>query len=598
MICSPCRGTPPVGPVSPQQSLARAVAAVAPVVAVVAILAVSGCGTHGAPRSPSKAVTLPTPPAAPGSGKVDKSKKALQKAPLAEWERRAEAHAAFAAGLVRGMNGDSEGLLRYFERVTEHDLSNHELVADVARRFLQQGKIDRALSLLDRVAARSDTPGELHALHGVALTQAGRTADALKAYLRAAERPPVIVAVYQAVVRILADERRTAEAMPLLARARESFAQEPGALLDIAELYRVIGASDARLQAQSKAAALEVLTRVRSLKPEDPALALRLADRYAQWGQPGESEAVLRDLQERAPRNPAAVSRLAELYLRSGRIPEASRQLEALRQIDPANPVTYYFLGVVALEEKQFERARNHFERAILLNPALEPAHTDLAVAFLSLQRPEEAVTALDRARNEVPPSFRLEYLSGVARSQLKRFDQALEAYFAAEKLGSTNRPPLTDHRFYFQVGAVLERKGDEPRSIEYLEKSLELKPDYDEALNHLGYLWAEKGKNLPKARAMIEQALKAEPDNAAYMDSMGWVLFKLGQPREALEWLLKARQRLTEPDATVLDHLGDAAAACGRWDVAREAWAASIRVEPSPAISKKLADAPPASDR
>jgi hypothetical protein len=61
---------------------------------------------------------------------------------------------------------------------------------------------------------------------------------------------------------------------------------------------------------------------------------------------------------------------------------------------------------------------------------------------------------------------------------------------------------------------------------------------------------------------------------------------------------LLKARQRLTEPDATVLDHLGDAAAACGRWDVAREAWAASIRVEPSPAISKKLADAPPASAR
>ena len=84
------------------------------------------------------------------------------------------------------MNGDSEGLLRYFERVTENDLSNHEVVADVARRLLQQGKMDRALKLLDRVSARSDTPGELHALHGVALTQAGRPADALKAYLRAA----------------------------------------------------------------------------------------------------------------------------------------------------------------------------------------------------------------------------------------------------------------------------------------------------------------------------------------------------------------------------------------------------------------------------
>ena len=530
---------------------------------------------------------------APGQAPVAKVAP-VSSAAQADWERRAEAHAAFAAGLVRGMNGDSEGLLNYFERVTEKDLSNYELVADVARRFLQQGKTDRALKLLDRVAERPDAPGELHALHGVALTSVGRTADALKAYMRAAERPPVIVAVYQAVVRILADDRRTAEALPLLIRARKSFATEPGSLLDIADLYRVIGSADARWQVQAKAAALEVLAQVRSLKPEDPALALRLSDRYAQLGQADQAEAVLRELQERAPRNSAAVSRLAELYLRSGRIPEASRQLEALRKIDPANPVTYYFLGVVALEEKQFERARNHFERAILINPGLEPAHTDLAVALLSLLRPEEAVSVLDRARKEVPPSFRIEYLSGVARSQLKRFDQALEAYSAAEKLGSTNQPPLTDHRFYFQVGALLERKGDETKSIEYLEKALELKPDYDDALNHLGYMWAEKGKNLPKARAMIEQALKAEPENPAYMDSMGWVLFKLGKHPEALDWLLKARQRMTEPDATVLDHVGDAAAACARWDLAREAWAASLKVEASPAIAKKLTEAPP----
>ena len=542
---------------------------------VLAVL-VAGCRTSAPGQAPVAKVAL------------------VSSAAQADWERRAEAHAAFAAGLVRGMNGDSEGLLNYFERVTEKDLANYELVADVARRFLQQGKTDRALKLLDRVAERPDAPGELHALHGVALTSVGRTADALKAYMRAAERPPVIVAVYQAVVRILADDRRTAEALPLLVRARKSFATEPGSLLDIADLYRVIGSADARWQVQAKAAALEVLAQVRSLKPEDPALALRLSDRYAQLGQADQAEAVLRELQERAPRNSAAVSRLAELYLRSGRIPEASRQLEALRKIDPANPVTYYFLGVVALEEKQFERARNHFERAILINPGLEPAHTDLAVALLSLLRPEEAVSVLDRARKEVPPSFRIEYLSGVARSQLKRFDQALEAYSAAEKLGSTNQPPLTDHRFYFQVGALLERKGDETKSIEYLEKALELKPDYDEALNHLGYMWAEKGKNLPKARAMIEQALKAEPENPAYMDSMGWVLFKLAKHSEALDWLLKARQRMTEPDATVLDHVGDAAAACARWDLAREAWAASLKVEASPAIAKKLAEAPP----
>jgi DNA-binding SARP family transcriptional activator len=139
----------------------------------------------------------------------------------------------------------------------------------------------------------------------------------------------VIVAVYQAVVRILAEDRRTSEALPLLARARNSFAAEPGPLLEIVDLYRVIGAADARLKSQTQAASLEVLAQVRALKPEDPSISLRLADRYVQLGQAEQSEAVLRELQERAPRNPAALSRLAELYLRSGRIPEASRQLEA-----------------------------------------------------------------------------------------------------------------------------------------------------------------------------------------------------------------------------------------------------------------------------
>lgn len=546
------------------------------------LLVLVGCRTPPPPGTDPGSASRPGKAAA--SGRNAQNERSPQ-----EWERRARAHAAFAAGLVRGMNGDSDGLMAYFERVTENDLSNHELVADVARRLLQQGKMDRALRLLDRVAGLPGTPGELHAIHGVALAQAGRTDEALEAYLRAAGKPPVVVAVYQAVVRILTHDRRGAEALPLLAKARASFAKDPTALLEIADLYRAVGAADAKLQSKAQAALLELLSAVRSLQPEDPAILLKVADRYAQAGQAAQSEAVLRDLQERSPRNPAAVSRLAELYLRSGRIPEASRQLEALRKIDPANPVTYYFLGVVALEEKQFEKARNHLERAILINPALEPAHTDLAVALLSLERPEEASTVLDRARREIPPSFRLEYLSGVARSQLKRYDQALEAYLAAEKLGSTNRPPLTDHRFYFQVGAMLERKGDEARSIEYLEKSLELKPDFDEALNHLGYLWAEKGKNLARARAMIEQAVRAEPENPAYLDSMGWVLFKLGRHTEALDWLTKARRRLPEPDATVLDHLGDAAAACGRWEVAREAWEASLKVEASEAVRRKL---------
>lgn len=510
----------------------------------------------------------------------------------ADWESRAKAHAAFAAGLLRGINNDMEGLLSYFEKAYDSDPSNMDLAMDVARRRLQAGQIEKAMPILDKAAARPEAPGDIHSMRGIALIQQGKGDEALQAYLKAIERPPVLPSVFQSVVRMLAGRKRGAEALAILDRSSKNATNGPASLLEFADLYLLAGVSDPALTNRVTTNAIALLDKARALKSDDAAINLRLADRYSSLGRTADSEAVLRGFQEQAPKNPAAISRLAEMYLRSGRIPEAASQLEALRKIDPSNPMTYYFLGVIAMEEKQYEKARNHFERAILLNPGFEPAHGDLALALLNLERPEDSVAILDRARRDFAPSFRIEYLAGVANAQLKKYDDSFRHYQAAETLGATNQPPLTDHRFYFQVGAMLERKGDEIRCIEYLEKSLELEPDYDEALNHLGYLWAEKGENLDRARAMIEVALKAEPENPAYLDSMGWVLFKLGKPAEALVFLEKANKLMPQPDSTVLDHLGDAYAAAGRWDDARKTWAASVKVEASEKVSKKLNDA------
>jgi predicted TIM-barrel fold metal-dependent hydrolase len=134
---------------------------------------------------------------------------------------------------------------------------------------------------------------------------------------------------------------------------------------------------------------------------------------------------------------PAAVARLAEMYLRSGRGPEAAAQLEALRKIDPSNPMTHYLLGVVAMEEQQYERARNNYERVLLLNPGFEPAYADLAVAFLSLERPADAVAILERARRDCAPSFRVEFLLGAANAVMTRFDESFARYQAAEAMGT-----------------------------------------------------------------------------------------------------------------------------------------------------------------
>src|SRR5262249_10800816 len=141
----------------------------------------------------------------------------------------------------------------------------------------------------------------------------------------------------------------------------------------------------------------------------------------------------------------------------------------------------------------------------------------------------------------------------------------------------------------YFEAGVAFERRGDYAEAAKYFERALELKPDFPEAQNYLGYMWADRGENLERAKELIEKAVKAEPKSAAYLDSLGWVFFKLNQPKAALDYVLQAVTLNGGPDATLYDHLGDIYAALNETDKAQEAWRKSLAVEANETIQKKL---------
>jgi Tfp pilus assembly protein PilF len=99
----------------------------------------------------------------------------------------------------------------------------------------------------------------------------------------------------------------------------------------------------------------------------------------------------------------------------------------------------------------------------------------------------------------------------------------------------------------------------------------------------------ADRGEQLPRARALIEKAVSLEPRNGAFLDSLGWVLFKLNQPRQALAQMQKAVQYTAPPDATVMDHLGEVYLALHQIDKAVESWKKALSIEPSDDIKHKL---------
>jgi tetratricopeptide (TPR) repeat protein len=90
--------------------------------------------------------------------------------------------------------------------------------------------------------------------------------------------------------------------------------------------------------------------------------------------------------------------------------------------------------------------------------------------------------------------------------------------------------------------------------------------------MNDLGYLWADQNKHLHRALEMTRAAVAAEPDRVAYLDSLGWALYRLGQFEKALGPLEKAAAS-DDADGVILDHLGDAYQKLGRFDDAKSSW-------------------------
>ena len=298
-------------------------------------------------------------------------------------------------------------------------------------------------------------------------------------------------------------------------------------------------------------------------------------------------------------------------------------------------------VALLALEAERFDDAAEFFERAMKVNQeSAKELYRTWGVGLLAKQRYDDAAGVLKRAIDERAvatddPTLHY-YLSGAlvlcgksdealaiaehaaslnSRSPLiagrvawilyhaKRYDEAVAAYrelvrrFDEDELSDLGRQELHNARMVLSTIAVIQH--DAARAEEYLAEVLDEFPEDIGAQNDLGYLWADESKHLKRALEMIERAVKAEPENAAFRDSLGWAFYRLGRHDEAVAELKKAVAG-DEPDGVMLEHLGDACLAAGQKEAAGEAWRKALAAfekegdaDKIARIKHKLADEP-----
>ena len=220
--------------------------------------------------------------------------------------------------------------------------------------------------------------------------------------------------------------------------------------------------------------------------------------------------------------------------------------IEMLRQVVleyPDNVDANYWLGIAHQEQGDLESAYPYLKKAASLAPGHVVKH------YFALEQYEEAIDILQNVLRDDPENVEAIYWTGLAYEEL----------------------------------------GDLQKTEFYLRKAISVNPEYTDALNALGYFFAENGTNLDEAVDLIKKALKQSPEQAGYIDSLGWAYFKQGKLDEALQQLEMAIHLMPE-SAEIQRHLGDAYMKMGLKDKAIAAWQRAIQLEPNnTAIREKL---------
>ena len=277
----------------------------------------------------------------------------------------------------------------------------------------------------------------------------------------------------------------------------------------------------------------------------------------------------------------------AGIYERLNQLRKAVKEYRVALKADYLSPQIHLRLAVALLKQKQFLPATDELKLAIRYyedttnssdpKASFIEAHTLLALVYSLQGKLEEAAAEYETALRGVlvidPKNIRIHKSLAQVYLKQNKFQDAEKTYQFILNIAPS------DFEAHFFLGTVYEEQGRRYEAIREFETALEFNPEYADALNSLGYLYAEESINLEKAEELLKKALTYEPNNGAYVDSLGWVYFKQGRYEEAIQELEQAVQFLS--DSVIYEHLGDVYLRQGDFVKARENWQKSLEIDP-----------------
>jgi tetratricopeptide (TPR) repeat protein len=491
---------------------------------------------------------------------------------------------------LRNDHDKAEEVLR---GILKGEPDNEPAIEQLTQLLLDEGKSSDAVSLLEGLTSRAPSPVLLDLL-GDAYTQTKDLAKAEQAYRKAVDLDPPEVSHLRGLGQTLMAEEKYPEALVVYQKLIDLMPDDGDNYLRIAQIYREMHQLDH---------AEENLLKARQYEPGSLEVMYNEAMLYQAQGRYDDAIRVLADavtgVKGQSPVLPSRRRSLAILYQQLG-------QVYQQKQNYTAAIYTYEELGHLGEEEdrrarllimsayrdaKDLPKALQAGKEAIAKYPSDPGIKTREALILGENNQIDEAVKLLS-AQLTGTEADRETYLNiAQVYERGHRYKEAEEAARAAENLPGQ---PRDNETVWFILGAIYERQKFFDKAEVEFKKVLDVNPTNSDALNYYGYMLGDLGQRLDEAEALVGRALKEEPFNGAYLDSLGWIYYRQNKLGDAEVMLRKALERDAH-DPNIHAHLGDVLAKQGRSELAAAEWEKSMtewhRMLPADIETDKIAE-------
>ena len=430
---------------------------------------------------------------------------------------------------------------RYLEKIISLDSTNVESLHNLALIYLKERKTKQAIEIYNRILEVSESSDpEILLRLGDLYFEIGQYENAEKVFYEFNKINPFDGHGYYGLGLVREALKDTAMAM---ANYKKSLSLSPG-LEQVSNRLGVLFIEQKKMEQ-----GIEFFKE--QIKQDSSTIQnwFVISDLYQEKGDTLKAIDVYEKMKGIFPDEMQVRAELGKLYLDNNDNQTAFHEFNEIQKKSPENPAGWLWQGINLIQMDSLDAAVENLQKALELSPNNPLGNYYLGVLYIQKERPGEAIPHLKNAlmfnSNWIPA------LMSLANSY-----ENIKQYSIADSL---------------------------------YQKILEIEPDNATALNNYGYSLSVRGIKLDKALRMAKKAVRMNPENGSFLDTMGWILYKKGNYKEALEYLEKAFS-IRQDSAEVADHLGDVYKKLGMEDKARRSWEKALELEPNnSAVKNKI---------